>query len=114
MEIDKELLKGFIDILILSIIKSNDYIYGYNIMKLVNTAAGDNFELQTGTLYIALKRLEKQKLITSKVIEGDNGIKRRHYLITKEGEVQLNKLNRDFNKITELILKFREGEVNGE
>lgn len=114
MEIDKELLKGFIDILILSIIKSNRNIYGYNIMKLVNAASENNFELQTGTLYIALKRLEKQKFIISEMIEGDNGIRRRHYLITKEGEVQLNKLNGDFNKITELILKFREGEVNGE
>ncbi len=114
MEIDNELLKGFIDILILSIIKSNEYIYGYNIKKLVNTAADYNFELQTGTLYIALKHLEKQKLIISKVVEGDNGIKRRHYLITDEGEIQLNKLNGDFDKITEFILKFREREVKGD
>jgi DNA-binding PadR family transcriptional regulator len=45
-------------------------------MKLVNTAADDNFELQTETLYIALKRLEKQKLIISKVVKGGNGIKK--------------------------------------
>ncbi|MEG1256485.1 PadR family transcriptional regulator [Clostridium sp.] len=114
MEMDKELLKGFIDILILSIIKFNNNIYGYNIMKLVNTAAKDDFELQTGTMYIALKRLEKQKLILSNVIEGENGIKRRHYSITDEGKSKLDKLNGDFDKITQLSLKFREGWMKDE
>lgn len=107
MEIDKELLKGIIDILILSIIKENHDIYGYNIMKIVNIEAEDKFSLQTGTLYIALKRLENQGYIKSYIKESSNEIKRRHYTITKDGIIQLKKLYSDLDKINNLVSSFR-------
>lgn len=111
VEIDKELLKGIIDILILSLIKSNDDIYGYNIMKIVNAEAKDIFSLQTGTLYIALKRIENQGYIKSYIKETSNEIKRRHYSITTEGISHLAKLYDDLDKINNLVLSIKNGGV---
>ena len=111
MDIDKELLKGIIDILILSLIKSNDDIYGYNIMKIVNAEAKDIFSLQTGTLYIALKRIENQGYIKSYIKETSNEIKRRHYSITTEGTSHLAKLYDDLDKINNLVLNIKNGGV---
>ena len=64
MEVSKELLKGHIDMLVLSLISKRD-MYGYEIAKKVRTESSGAFELKEGTLYLALKRIEKQKLVTS-------------------------------------------------
>jgi len=64
LEVSKELLKGHIDMLVLSLISKRD-MYGYEIAKKVRTESSGAFELKEGTLYLALKRIEKQKLVTS-------------------------------------------------
>ena len=53
MELNKELLKGHIDTLILAILEKNDS-YGFEIAK--NVLNKTTFELKDGTLYISLKR----------------------------------------------------------
>ena len=62
MELNKELLKGHIDTLILAILEKNDS-YGFEIAK--NVLNKTTFELKDGTLYISLKRMESKGLIES-------------------------------------------------
>lgn len=64
MEINKEVLKGHIDTLILSLLDLRD-MYGYELAKLVREKSSNQFELKEGTLYLSLKRLEKNKWIQS-------------------------------------------------
>ena len=54
MELNKEILKGHIDTMILAILEKNDS-YGFEIAK--NVLEQTTFELKDGTLYISLKRL---------------------------------------------------------
>ena len=60
LEVNKEVLKGHIDTLILSLLHNRD-MYGYELAKLVRQKSDDQFELKEGTLYLSLKRLEKNK-----------------------------------------------------
>ena len=62
VELNKELLKGHIDTLILAILEKNDS-YGFEIAK--NVLNKTTFELKDGTLYISLKRMESKGLIES-------------------------------------------------
>ena len=62
MEVNKEVLKGHIDTIILSLLHIRD-MYGYEIAKLVREKSDEQFELKEGTLYLSLKRLEKNKWI---------------------------------------------------
>ncbi|MDF2558374.1 MAG: PadR family transcriptional regulator, partial [Bacillales bacterium] len=55
MEVNKEVLKGHIDTLILSLIHSRD-MYGYELAKYVREKSENQFELKEGTLYLSLKR----------------------------------------------------------
>jgi len=64
LDINKELLKGHIDLLILSLLNSKD-MYGYEIAKKIRLISDDSFELKEGTLYLSLKRLEKNQFISS-------------------------------------------------
>lgn len=56
---DKEIMKGSIDILILSIIEKHD-TYGYEIAKSIKEKSEGLYSMGEGTLYPALKRLEKK------------------------------------------------------
>lgn len=58
MELDKEILRGYIDPIILSILAREDS-YGYEIAKEAKRLSDEAFELKEGTLYVAFKRLEK-------------------------------------------------------
>ncbi|MGG1486973.1 PadR family transcriptional regulator [Peribacillus castrilensis] len=91
MEINKEVLKGHIDTLILSLIHSRD-MYGYELAKLVREKSEEQFELKEGTLYLSLKRLEKNKWISSYWgNEQGPGGRRKYYKLTtlgKEGFVE--------------------------
>ena len=68
MELNKEILKGHIDTMILAILEKNDS-YGFEIAK--NVLEQTTFELKDGTLYISLKRLESKGLLnlTGKVVK---------------------------------------------
>ncbi|MFJ3391203.1 PadR family transcriptional regulator [Lysinibacillus sp. NPDC086135] len=86
MEFNKEVLKGHIDTLILSLLHSKD-MYGYEIAKLTREKSEDQFELKEGTLYLSLKRLENNKWISS--YWGDEqglGGRRKYYKLTSLGE----------------------------
>ncbi|KRK64157.1 hypothetical protein FC72_GL000602 [Companilactobacillus tucceti DSM 20183] len=102
---NKEMLKGTIDLLILSVLKENDN-YGYQISKVITDKSGETFEIQEATLYIALKRLEKQHSIESYWGEQSHGGKRKYYKVTNEGLSQLTVLKEDFNNLSNIVKRF--------
>lgn len=86
MELNKEVLKGHIDTLILSLLHSKDR-YGYELAKLVREKSESQFDLKEGTLYLSLKRLENNKWITSYWGEEQGpGGRRKYYKLTPLGE----------------------------
>lgn len=85
LEINKEVLKGHIDTIILSLLHSRDR-YGYELAKNVRDQSANQFDLKEGTLYLSLKRLEKNKWITSYWgNEQGPGGRRKYYKLTAEG-----------------------------
>lgn len=104
MNLNKELLKGHIDTLILSILNHEDS-YGYEIAKIVKDET--TFELKESTMYVSLKRLESKGLIKS--YWGDNqdsGGRRKYYYITPEGKEDLHVKVEEWNFIQEVMNKF--------
>jgi DNA-binding PadR family transcriptional regulator len=85
LEISREILKGHIDTLILSLLHQRD-MYGYELAKIVREKSEEQFELKEGTLYLSLKRLEKNNWISS--YWGDEqgpGGRRKYYKVTSLG-----------------------------
>jgi DNA-binding PadR family transcriptional regulator len=86
LEISREILKGHIDTLILSLLHQRD-MYGYELAKIVREKSEEQFELKEGTLYLSLKRLEKNNWISS--YWGDEqgpGGRRKYYKVTSLGK----------------------------
>lgn len=85
LDINKEMIKGYIESIILCLLKDED-LYGYEISKIVRSMSEETFEIKEGTLYVVLKRLEKDNLVLS--YWGDDksgGGRRRYYKITDDG-----------------------------
>lgn len=92
LEINKEVLKGHIDTLILSLLLRKD-MYGFEIAKIVREKSGEQFELKEGTLYLSLKRLEKNACVVSYLSEevGQGGRKKYYKLTALGRQVYENK-----------------------
>ncbi|MGG2107351.1 PadR family transcriptional regulator [Lysinibacillus pakistanensis] len=109
MEVNKEVLKGHIDTIILSLLHSKD-MYGYELAKMVREKSDKQFELKEGTLYLSLKRLEKNKWIES--YWGDEqgpGGRRKYYKLTSLGIVCFEEKCLEWDFVKTIIDTFLEG-----
>jgi PadR family transcriptional regulator, regulatory protein PadR len=84
MEIDRELLKGSISLLLLNLLSRGE-MYGYEILQAAAVRSAHAFEFKEGTLYPALHQLEKKGLIRAEWRTGDNGRERKYYSLTATG-----------------------------
>ena len=109
MEINKEVLKGHIDTLILSLLKTRD-MYGYELAKLVREKTDNQFEIKEGTLYLSLKRMEANGLIASywSADQGPGG-RRKYYQISACGKAEFQKKLVEWKFIKPIIDSFLEG-----
>lgn len=99
------MLKGTIDILILCVLNENDN-YGYEISKAIKTRTEGKFEIQEATLYLSLKRLEKQEAIASYWGDESNGGRRKYYKITEGGKILMSQSIKDWKETVEIVEKF--------
>lgn len=102
---NREMLKGTIDILILSVLKEQDS-YGYEISKIIKTKSIDSFDILEATMYLALKRLEKQGAISGYWGSETGGGRRKYFKLTEEGKEQLTQSVADWKSTVELVDKF--------
>lgn len=105
---DKELMKGSIDILLLSLIEKKQ-MYGYEIAKKLKESSNGFYCMSEGTLYPALQRLEKKNLIKSSWGDSETGGRRKYYSITEEGIKNLTEKLKEWNALSNLINSCREG-----
>ncbi|MFZ6036486.1 MAG: PadR family transcriptional regulator [Patescibacteria group bacterium] len=82
-KINKELLKGSLEILLLSVLKQKP-LYGYLIVKEIRSRSDEVFSLGEGTLYPLLHKLEIGGLLESWWQEVD-GRRRKYYSLTNKG-----------------------------
>lgn len=83
-----ELMKGSIDSLLLCLI-GRQPMYGYQIIRELESRSQGYFKFKEGTLYPALHRLEANGLIIGKWQVLPNGRQRRYYHITDKGYLSL-------------------------
>lgn len=100
-----EMLKGTIDLLILSVLKEKDN-YGYEISKTIKMRTDGMFEIQEATLYLSLKRLERQNAVSSYWGDESRGGRRKYYSITADGNKLLEQYIRDWMQTTQIVGRF--------
>lgn len=84
----RELLPGTLDMLVLRTL-SLGTLHGYAIAQHIENSSNDVFQLEQGSLYPALERLQGAGLVTSKWGTSPTGRKARYYTITVSGKRRL-------------------------
>ena len=97
---DSRLLWGTVDMLILDVI-SRGPNYGYQIAQLVTAQSKRTFDLKEGSLYPALHRLERRKLLSSYWVEPDGGRRRKFYKISAAGRKRLAEMRDNWAAFTD-------------
>jgi DNA-binding PadR family transcriptional regulator len=95
----QELLKGNTDTLLLALLQ-NEPMYGYQIVKEVNQRSSGYFAFKEGTLYPALHRLERARLIQGRWEDTPNGVRRRYYFITAHGLQELDDRQQEWHRFS--------------
>lgn len=109
MDIDKEILKGYIDTIILSLLCEKP-LYGFEMAKKVREKSLREFELKEGTMYLALKRLEINGLVDSYWSdEASEGGRRKYYRILPSGRERLIGKKAEWRFVKRIIDIFLEG-----
>jgi transcriptional regulator len=83
-----ELLQGTLDLLILQTLQWGPQ-HGYGISQLIRTNSGEALQVDTGSLYPALHRLERQKSISSEWKVSENNQQVKVYRLTADGKKHL-------------------------
>lgn len=106
MEIDKEMLKGYIEVILFSQLQDQDR-YGYELTKRIYERSGHRFEIKEGTLYLALKRMEKSGWVESYWGDEENaGGRRKYYRLLPEGKLRYGKKIEEWQFVRSLMDTF--------
>ena len=84
-------------------------MYGYQIVKELQTRSEGYFDLEQGTLYPALHRLEKDNLVQSQWEVVEEGPSRKYYQITDQGRAELEKSVKQWSDFSRNLLKLLDG-----
>ena len=97
-----ELLQGTLDMLILKAVSLGP-LHGYGILMRIEQISKNRLEIQQGSLYPALYRLQHRGWIASEWGESENKRKARFYRLTAAGRKRLQEEAQEWQKMTEVI-----------
>jgi PadR family transcriptional regulator, regulatory protein PadR len=97
-----ELLQGTLDLLILQTLQWGAQ-HGYGISQAIRVNSGEVLQVDTGSLYPALHRLERQKWITSEWTVSDNNQRVKSYRLTAAGKKHLAAERSNWEKLSEAM-----------
>jgi PadR family transcriptional regulator, regulatory protein PadR len=97
-----ELLQGTLDMLILKAVSLGG-LHGYGVLLRLEQLTGGQLQIQQGSLYPALYRLQHQGFITSEWGESENKRKAKYYSLTAAGRKRLKAETASWSRFSALV-----------
>ncbi|HET6169264.1 MAG TPA: PadR family transcriptional regulator [Terracidiphilus sp.] len=98
-----DVLQGTLDLMVLKTLHAMGPLHGFGIARRIEQLSEDVLELNEGTVYTSLVRLQQQGWIDSKWGVSENNRKARFYSITKQGKKQLERETECWERIAGVI-----------
>ena len=102
-----ELLQGTLDLLILQTLRWGTQ-HGYGIGQAISTGSKEVLQVETGSLYPALHRLEKRGWVRSEWKRSENKQRAKYYRLTAAGKKQLVVEQSRWSQIVEAVAALKE------
>jgi PadR family transcriptional regulator PadR len=97
-----DLLQGTLDMLILKVVALGP-IHGYGIAQRLQQMSGSVLQVQQGSLYPALHRLEKRRWLRAEWASSETGREARFYSLTRLGRKQLEEQRASWDRLAAAI-----------
>ncbi len=97
-----DLLQGTLDMLILKIVALGP-VHGYGISQRIQQISKDVLQVQQGSLYPALHRLEKRGWLEADWGESENGRQAKFYRLSRLGRRQFAEEEASWNRLSEAV-----------
>lgn len=102
-----DLLQGTLDMLILKAVSLGP-LHGYGIIQRIHQMSGGMLEVEQGSLYPALYRIEQRGWVSSKWDVNETGRRAKFYTLTREGRSQLEAEEASWDRLVLAIAKMRQ------
>jgi PadR family transcriptional regulator PadR len=100
--------QGTLDLMILTIL-SREPMHGFGISQRLATLSHDHFQINPGSLFPALYRLEQDGKLKAEWRPSENNRRAKYYTLTTSGKRQLERHRRRWERITFAITSVLEG-----
>lgn len=107
-----DLPQGTLDLLILRVVALGP-IHGYAVAQRIQQMSREALQIQQGSLYPALHRLEYKKLLAAMWKSSDTGREAKFYELTAKGRNQLKTETENWKRLTELVGLILKGTLEG-
>jgi transcriptional regulator len=94
-----EVLQGTLDLMVLKTLYAMGPLHGFGIARRIEQVSEGVLDLNEGTVYTALLRLQQQGWIASKWGTSENNRRARFYSITKQGAKQLDHERENWERV---------------
>lgn len=101
-----DIWQGTLALMVLKTLETMGPLHGYGIARRIEQTSGDRLELNYGTLYPALLKLEQEGYIASEWGVSENNRKAKFYTLTRAGKKQLAKETEAWERTTGIIARF--------
>ena len=98
-----EVLQGTLDLMVLKTLEAMGPVHGYGIARRIEQLSEDVLQLNEGTVYTSLLRLQQQGWISSDWGTSENNRKAKFYSITKAGRKQLLEEAESWERISGVV-----------
>jgi PadR family transcriptional regulator PadR len=98
-----DVLQGTLDLMVLNTLHALGSMHGYGIAQRIQQVSENALQLNQGTLYPALLRLEQKGWITSRWGTSDNNRRAKFYSLTRAGRKQLVREAEDWRRIVDVM-----------
>src|SRR4051812_27264897 len=106
-------LHGLLDMLVLRTLLFGP-LHGYGVAKAIRQTSVEALDIEFGSLYPALKRLEMKGWIESKWHVSDSNRKAKYYRLTSAGRTQLKQEHREWRDFAKAIARVMRSEPESE
>ena len=101
-----DVLQGTLDLMVLKTLETLGSMHGYGIAQRLQQVSSNMLQLNQGTLYPALLKLEQAGWITSSWRESESGRRVKVYALTKAGRRQLKTEEASWQHATDIVARF--------
>ena len=97
------ILQGSLDLLVLQSLRQGKKMHGYSISRHVKSVSNDFLQIEEGSLYPALHRMERKGWIASSWGTSESNRRAKFYQLTPDGKKQLKAETKAWEKMSEAI-----------